>query len=487
MLNVKINKLVLLVSAALATQSAMAAIDTSDVPIEPINSGRITQSQNAQPTQDELLKSQGGGKISSLINSSIYSSIDEIAKPVDNKAQSSGDVGTVVSPINTPDVYTSNNNPKPFNDKDAAIDNALTERARQNIGPVGDAGIGASAGRMVSKSGSDILQSQDLSQFTTPPEPQLQMPPTSNVGPSVKGAPSGVNPADYGVGVPVPQIHGRDPIKDELKRKYSSHQIIHIKPGDGELAPVAVGLQNQISTPFKNVSIKTSSMDVPIEVKDGYIFITPMDQSPIGLFVGEKGMPETNVSLTLMPLDVPPTMIDVKVPMSRALRVKYKNYIDERMQKEAIAKHVKEMQEAPMNKYDPRVNPDYVKRATTLLANVAKGDIPNGYSFSTDIPRDQMFPCDINKLGMYHRVMQRLESSREIVDIVKVTNDINNFRQMREEYCLRDDVIAVGVFDKATLAPGQSTEVYILRDKAYMDKIKRQRVRPSLLDSKEAE
>lgn len=462
MLNTQTKKLVLFVSAALASHAAMAAINTSDVPIEPINSGRIALSKNAQPTQDELLKSQGGGKIASLINSSIYNSIDKAIDPTGNIDEPA----SPVSPINTPDIYTSNNTPKPFSDRNAAIDNALTERARQSI---------------VSKTGSDILKPVDMSQFTTPQEPQLQMPPTS-----VNGTPSGVNPSDYGIGVPVPQLHGRDPIKDELKRKYESHQVISIKPGDGELAPVAVGLQNQISTPFKNVSIKTSSMDVPIEVKDGYIFITPMDQSPIGLFVGEKGMPETNVSLTLMPLDVPPTMIEIKIPMSRALRVKYKNFVNERKEKEAIAKHVKEMKEAPANQFDPRINPDYVKRATSLLAAVAKGDIPNGYAFSTDIPRDQMFPCDINKLGMYHRVMQRLESGREIVDIVKVTNDINNFRQMREEYCLRDDVVAVGVFDKATLAPGQSTEVYILRDKAYMDKMKRQRVRPSLLDSKEA-
>ncbi|MCD9475892.1 hypothetical protein GLP21_12525 [Photobacterium carnosum] len=486
LINTRTKKLVLLVSAALASHTVIAAINTSDIPIEPINSGRIALSQNAQPTQDELLKSQGGGKISSLINSSIYNSIDKATESEDKAIEPTGTIGmpvpsvSPVSPINTPDIYTSNNTPKPFSDQNAAIDNALTERARQNI----DA-KSVRTGNIVSKTGSDILKPVDMSQFATQQEPQLQMPPASGVT-KVNGTPSGINPADYGLGVPVPQVHGRDPIKDELKRKYDSHQTIRIKPGDGELAPVAVGLQNQISTPFKNVSIKTSSMDVPIEVKDGYIFITPMDQSPIGLFVGEKGLPETNVSLTLMPLDVPPTMIEVKVPMSRALQVKYKNFVNEREEKEAIAKHIREMKEAPANQFDPRVNSSYVKRATSLLAAVAKGDIPNGYAFSTDIPRDQMFPCDINKLGMYHRVMQRLESSQEIVDIVKVTNDINNFRQMREEYCLRDDVIAVGVFDKATLAPGQSTEVYILRDKAYLDKIKRQRVRPSLLDSKEA-
>ncbi|WIG71087.1 type-F conjugative transfer system secretin TraK (plasmid) [Photobacterium damselae] len=466
------TKVVLLISAAMSS-NAVVAMDTSDIPIEPVSADRIAVSENASVEKGELLESKKGGKIASIINQTIYDSIDKVAPNpiINNDSEVNVSASANVAPV---EVYTNTTTPTAFNDHDAAMDAALTAQAlQQNTTPV----------KMVSKTGTDILKSQDMSQFATPPA--YSTPKMLSTVPN--GTPTAtVSPADYGIGVPTPQIAGRDPIKDELKKKYDSHQDITVKPGDGELVPVAVGLQNQISTPFKTVTIKTSSMEVPIEVKDGYIFITPMDQSPIGLFIGEAGMPETNISLTLMPLDVPSTMIDVKVPMKRALKVKYNNFVKDRQQKKDIAQHVKEMQEAPENEFDPRVNSQYVERATALLASVAKGDIPNGYSFSTDIPRDQMFPCDINRMGMYHQVMQRLEGSREIVDVVKVTNDINNFRQMREEYCLRDDVIAVGVFDKATLAPGQSTEVYILRDKAYMDRIKKQRVRPSLIDNKDA-
>ena len=282
------------------------------------------------------------------------------------------------------------------------------------------------------------------------------------------------------VAKPSPQVAGVDPYIDKVRKKYKANQKIKLAPGNSELIPVATGLQNRISTPFLNAQVKTSDMEVPLEVDGGFIYITPLSQAPIGLMIGETGMAETMVSITLMPLDVPPVMIDVDVDMSSKLKQEHKRFLAQQEQQDQKRKHLEEAQQEPVAEHDPRVNNKYVDRATTLLSKVAAGSIPEGFDMIEFIPEEDRYPCDIRRMPMYHEVGQRLVSGRELIDVVRVKNDLNGFREIREEYCLSDDVIAVGVFDRATLAPGEDTELYILRDKLYIEKQKHIRARPRL-------
>lgn len=281
-----------------------------------------------------------------------------------------------------------------------------------------------------------------------------------------------------------PEIAGTDPVIDKVRKKYKPHQIVKLKPGNGELIPVATGLQNRISTPFHEVEVKTSDSELPIAVEDGgFIYVTPMSQAPIGLMVGEKGMPETMVSLTLMPLDVPPVMVDVKVSLTRKQKAAHKAFVAEKKATADKEEYLAEARKGPTVQNDPRINPKHEERATSVLAAVANGELPQGFDMLDSIPAEDRYPCDITRMTMYHEVGQRLVSGREIIDVVLVKNDINGFREIREEYCLADDVIAVGVFDRATLAPGESSELYILRDKLHAEKQKRVRTRPRLTSS----
>lgn len=144
-----------------------------------------------------------------------------------------------------------------------------------------------------------------------------------------------------------PEIAGTDPIVDKVRKKYKPHQVIKLKPGNGELIPVATGLQNRIATPFHEAQVKTSDSELPIEVVDGFIYVTPMSQAPIGLMVGEKGMPETMVSLTLMPLDVPPVMVDVKVSLTRKQKAAHKALIAEKKATADKAEYLAEARKGP--------------------------------------------------------------------------------------------------------------------------------------------
>lgn len=76
----------------------------------------------------------------------------------------------------------------------------------------------------------------------------------------------------------------------------------------------------------------------------------------------------------------------------------------------------------------------------------------------------------------------QLVSSKEIIDIVKITNDLNGVRSVEDEYCISEGVIAAATFRRSHLQPGQSTETYILRDKLYEKKHNRSmsRKRPTV-------
>jgi len=278
----------------------------------------------------------------------------------------------------------------------------------------------------------------------------------------------------------LPEIAGRDPVIDELRKKYKSHQKVNIKPGHSELIPVALGLQNRIGTEFTNVSVKTSDLKTPISVEDGYIYVTPVGNSPLSLMIGEMGMPETMVNLTLMPLDVPPVMVKLDVKMDRKMSRAHKAYLSEQAIIAEKKAALTEINLAPRVKNDPRINTEHPDRVTALLTDVALGNTPRGYQLNTDIDIKDRHPCNINQLMMYHEVGQRLIGSREIIDVVIIKNDINGQREVREEFCFGPDVIAVAVFDKAVLNQDESTELYILRDKLYAEKQRKSRQRPRL-------
>lgn len=277
-----------------------------------------------------------------------------------------------------------------------------------------------------------------------------------------------------------PQVAGRDPVIDKVRKNYKPHQQVKLKPGHSELIPVATGLQNRISTEFTQVEVKTSDGEVPIDLQGGFIYITPMSQAPIGLMIGEAGMPETMVNLTLMPLDVPPVMVEVDVLMPGKMKREHQAFLAEQNKITAKERRLEEIRQGPVAVNDPRTNSKHVDRATSILAEVAGGEIPQGFDLVDVIPEKDRYPCDIRRMAMYHEVGQRLVSGRELIDVVRVKNDINGFREIREEFCLDEDVIAVGVFDRATLAPGEDAELYILRDKLHMEKKQKIRARPRL-------
>ncbi len=64
--------------------------------------------------------------------------------------------------------------------------------------------------------------------------------------------------------------------------------------------PVSRGLQNRISTSFKNASVSTSTPaeEASIFVNGGDVFISTNTDKPIGIMLSEDQVPESTYNLT---------------------------------------------------------------------------------------------------------------------------------------------------------------------------------------------
>jgi conjugal transfer pilus assembly protein TraK len=188
--------------------------------------------------------------------------------------------------------------------------------------------------------------------------------------------------------------------------------------------------------------------------------------------VGEAGIPESMVNVLLLPVDVPPVMAHVDVVMTGRMKQKREEMIYNKIAKEeeARAKLREVERELEMGETEiVKTSNPFTDRIANILTEVAREDIPKGFNLKLEheIPEADLYPCDSTKLVMKHKTVQQLEASKEIIDIVRVTNDLSGLRSVEDEYCIKDGVYAAATFRRSHLLPGQSTEVYILRDKLY--------------------
>ncbi|QXN27555.1 MULTISPECIES: type-F conjugative transfer system secretin TraK [Shewanella] len=250
---------------------------------------------------------------------------------------------------------------------------------------------------------------------------------------------------------------------DSLRASYKPVQDYELKPGDNIAVAVAAGLMNRIKTNFSMVAIRTSDDQSIIEASDGYIYITTNSMAPVGIMVYEEGLPETAISLVLQPDNNPPAMINVDVKLSTSQKYKIAQRKRERARQEKIDSLASVTQE------DLGLE-SHVSRMKALLLPIAQNNIPTGFTESIEIPRTLSQPCSV---AIRQKTAQRYVGSREYIDVVVLYNQTDYAYQIKEEQCLSRDALAVAFVDQAILQPYESTEVYIVRDKLYVEKLEK--------------
>jgi len=232
--------------------------------------------------------------------------------------------------------------------------------------------------------------------------------------------------------------------------------------------PIGQGLLNTISTNFKELRVKTSDRTSVIESDGGTLYVSPTTSNPVGLVLYDAGVPESKISVTLVPIDAPPVIVDLKVAVTKAMVAKSDKYLRDLELEAAQAK----AQTEQVSRSD-----QHTQRIIDILTPIAQGDLPAGFTLTNQIPQDAIQPC---RMAIPHRAGQRLLSSREYVDVIIAKNNTDRVYQVREEMCLGNDVIAVGIHKKSYLKPNEEVEIYILRDKFQNERATTEKRRPRL-------
>jgi conjugal transfer pilus assembly protein TraK len=254
---------------------------------------------------------------------------------------------------------------------------------------------------------------------------------------------------------------------DKVAKNWKPTQEYKLKPKDNIMIAVGQGLMNTISTNFKMLTAKTNDEYSSLEIDEGYLYVTISTLEPISLILYEEGVLESQVSVTLVPVPAPPTIARIDVDLTPSMKKEADEYQARLKTQEQIADTPAAMSKAT----------SYSNRIIELLTPVAQGDFPRGFGMTADIPDALRHPC---QMTIYHRTEQRLVGGRELIDVVLVRNDSDRTYQVREEMCLTEGTLAVGLFQKSYLMPGEESEIYILRDKLADETKARKQRRPRL-------
>lgn len=249
---------------------------------------------------------------------------------------------------------------------------------------------------------------------------------------------------------------------------YKPSMTLSMDTKDAIVIPIGQGLLNTLSTNYSELRVKTSDKTSIIETEKGELFISPTTSNPIGLVLFDAGVPESKVSVTLVPIDAPPVIVDLKVKLSPEMKAKSANFLKELALEEAQ----QQAQSETVARSDK-----HTQRIIETLIPVAQGDLPAGFTLSNEVPYDMRQPC---KMAIPHVAGQRLLGGNEVIDVVVARNTTDRIYQVREEMCLSSDSIAVAIHKRAHLAPNEEVEIYILRDKNFRQEVKREKRRPRL-------
>ncbi|MEZ9359017.1 hypothetical protein AB4175_03920 [Vibrio cyclitrophicus] len=360
------------------------------------------------------------------------------------------------------------------------------ERQAQTAQPENKAAVAAMVDQVVKSLPTDKQES--LSKFTPVDDPAAKQPVISSTAVDEFGRVTTQKNQNVIVASPPsaqatkPSLTAFERMQRQMAKKFKPVQKYKLRPSDNITLPAAKYILNSIRTSFKEINIRSSDPNVVMKVDGSFIYFTSNNDAPFNIIIFEKGVPETQVNLTIWPLDVMPAMVQVDVRYDKALQAKVDRTLASKKRDQIDQeKRIQDMESELAIASDPEItSSDYVQRINKLFAETAGKGTPKGFDLQTNIPSDALRPC---RFGTYAETKQRLISSRRIVDIVLVKNVTNRNVILREQDCwVDDDVIATGILNKATLKPSDKTEVYVLRDRLYYQRMHSRNERPSLLD-----
>lgn len=250
------------------------------------------------------------------------------------------------------------------------------------------------------------------------------------------------------------ELDAKESVSASTQEKATS---IVVQPGVNQILPVSLRHINRLVTPFAQPDIKTASV-AETKIEGNVVYVVPSDDTPVTMFITEKGETGPSISLTLVPRKVPPMEVTLKfnkdIPMPHNFTKKAEDW----------------------EKAQP-----YVQTLVSLLRGTAKQMLPPGYNLGKPLKSDYMPSCEQEGLEFNFEDGQVLQGHNFHVSVGTVKNVTKYDLEFVETACADWVVTAVASFPNVVLRPGDTNEIYVVSRKPDPAE---PRIRPSLVYGK---
>ncbi len=269
---------------------------------------------------------------------------------------------------------------------------------------------------------------------------------------------AGFNPAlaDGGVG------HRATESCPAVPASMTARGPVEVRPGRSLMLAVSRKHLNRIITPFVAPDVLTNSQRHDL-AREGNVLVLSLPQDscdPIGLFIFDRqGDPELALNLTLFPQDIPQAEVRLTLPAELA-----------------TSGNRRDVYASAAPPWDYRT--PHVDVLTTLLKQMALGEVPPGFAFEQVRGRAAGDPvCAIPGVSVVHR--QRMVGPSVQLHVAVAKNTTDRPVEIGEHHCASPGVLAVAAWPQALLGAGESTELFIVAQTPFERAV---RTRPSALE-----
>ena len=241
-------------------------------------------------------------------------------------------------------------------------------------------------------------------------------------------------------------------------------QKITVVPGVNEIIQIATGHPNRIVTPFKAPRVVTTAA-ASVETSENVIYVAPTGPALITMFLTETGDESVSISLTLQPKKIPPRELRLDLPPGVFVQADEADSPSKRQPR-------------------PDTSRVYVARAGEVFDQLARGHVPDDFDFSRQAPPP--FPlCTVeNGYEVSFAEGQYLLGQGQEIYVGVARNGGATAASFQEPWCYSEGVIAVALWPRATLQPGEFAEIYLSRSVPDPADIDPRAARPSLLQTR---
>ena len=242
-------------------------------------------------------------------------------------------------------------------------------------------------------------------------------------------------------------------------------QKITVEPGVNEIIQIADGHPNRIVTPFKAPRVVTTAA-ASVETSENVIYVAPTGPALITMFLTEAGDESVSISLTLQPKKIPPRELRLDLPPGVLVPDSDVAGSPSKGQAQSV------------------IGRAYVARAGEVFDQLARGHVPDDFAFSRQAPPPYPLCTVENGYEVSFAEGQYLLGQSQEIYVGVVRNGGANAASFQEPWCYSEGVIAVALWPRATLQPGEFAEIYLSRTVPDPADIDPRAARPSLLQAR---